>query len=583
MTGRHKSTPRRSGKRKSLERASAIDEEDKRAVVEVDSGVFSIESLPDSVLLLILEKTKDAVGKAYWCSVSALNKRFIKSVASVNKRFHRLSRSAFLWKPSDVSSKGCLVWLIKHLDLSSICSKGTVSLSYLEEFSPRELAASFGKLGPYLKDVEITPPERPLEGYEKIYDFYAVPIMKSCPTLTRLCINVPNIHMNTLINCVEHLPLLTDLAACRVSIYSSSSLSVENRGNLYGITLLINALSEGCPGLTSLAISPEFWTARNYIGLFPELHKITGLMSLKLSEGELHTKFFNQALSSLTSLDLSKTRIPETLLIADNSLLRCLKLQSLSQRSMEHDFTIGIKRCTELQRVVVSRIARDVISEPKVDDVALQLTTCPRLTSLSVMHLWDEVRFEDCPSLTELVVVGQAFSADIHRLSYLTHLTVAFLNGPRNDWPMQVFLNGLQCLNTLESLSIMHHKVNEMEVTVSSPCMRVFSMEYIDDGFKLQKLHMHCPKLEQLTLTDDEYRNSESEPESDDWDEGESAWPRDEYGIQEEDRGDSEEYDEDGFELDPRGALQCLDLSACAYLRNISVSRRLIHALSLEW
>mmetsp|Transcript_15740 Transcript_15740/g.26109 ORF Transcript_15740/g.26109 Transcript_15740/m.26109 type:complete len:193 (-) Transcript_15740:158-736(-) len=155
-----------------------------------------------------------------------------------------------------------------------------------------------------------------------------------------------------------------------------------------------------------------------------------------------------------------------------------------------------------------------------------------------------------------MVVLGQACSADIYALSCLTSLTVAALDD-RDDWPVQAFLVSLQFLNTLDNLSIMLHDFTETELTVEISYLRVFMI--IDPKeFKLQTIRMHCPKLKQLNVSYNE------------------SW----YGGS----GNVDiVYGKEWKRDDSRGALQCIDLSACADLKCVNLGHVFIHSLSVEW
>jgi len=108
------------------------------------------------------------------------------------------------------------------------------------------------------------------------------------------------------------------------------------------------------------------------------------------------------------------------------------------------------------------------------------------------------VRFEGCLALSKLDIICYAFSAHVYRLSSLTSLRVALLDGGI-DWSVQVFLDRLQCWGSLVSLCIEDHDLTETELKVASPILKTFSL-YSTNGFRLQALRMHCPKLQQLSL-----------------------------------------------------------------------------------
>jgi len=232
----------------------------------------TMESLPDAVLLLILEKIKGAETEDSSYRASS-NKKFIKSVASINKRFQRLCMTNSLWRACDFYPKGCMMWLIKHVDLSSVSFDTTLCV-YLEEFSRKEIITAFGKLGPYVKDIELKGYGR-LDGHDMVFNGFTCSILKRCSNLSRLQIRLPDIAVDTLIDCIKGLPLLADLLVDDVSD---------------DVMPLINTLSERCPALTALSFSQQ---SSSYIFTYDrDLFKITGLVELFIGDAELQAEFF---------------------------------------------------------------------------------------------------------------------------------------------------------------------------------------------------------------------------------------------------------------------------------------------------
>jgi len=221
--------------------------------------------------------------------------------------------------------------------------------------------------------------------------------------------------------------------------------------------------------------------------------------------------------------------------------------------------TIEIEKCTALQRVYVAQTDE----ANKCDGDCLQVKACPQLTRLYMMgdageqaEYLVEVHIDQCLALTDLYVMGEAASADIYRLSCLTCLTVSELDG-RDDWPVQTFLDHLQCLKVLDNLSIIRHSFTETELTVASTGLRAFKIIH-PKTFELRRLHMQCPKLEELKITDDE--------------EYEGYGP---YGY------DEDISDKKWMEDVRRGAQLFIDFSACANLRHINLDdEEFVHFLS---
>mmetsp|Transcript_15511 Transcript_15511/g.25661 ORF Transcript_15511/g.25661 Transcript_15511/m.25661 type:complete len:335 (-) Transcript_15511:1211-2215(-) len=328
----------RSGKRKCLERTSNV-EKDQR-------GVEPMESLPDAVLLLIMEKTKlhhlvssdlSEFGSKQKNDLECL--QFIKSVASINKRFRRLCKTGSLWSSRDFHSKGCMMWILKHVDdFSSACFDETLYVPSLEVFSPREIVTAFDKLGRHLKSISLFGQWQALQCMTeggKLSNAYVISILKRCRNLTGLEICFSHrIAIGTLIKCIGFLPRLADLSAHCISI-------TEGKDD---VTLpLINALSEQCLALKSLNMSSAPY--RGPLLIDRNLFKITGLMSLTVWGGLIQPELFGN-LSSLTSLHAAHTEIPATLQISCNSVLQHLALMDI--RYMDVENQIEIERFTAL-------------------------------------------------------------------------------------------------------------------------------------------------------------------------------------------------------------------------------------------
>mmetsp|Transcript_36813 Transcript_36813/g.59528 ORF Transcript_36813/g.59528 Transcript_36813/m.59528 type:complete len:219 (+) Transcript_36813:1293-1949(+) len=173
-----------------------------------------------------------------------------------------------------------------------------------------------------------------------------------------------------------------------------------------------------------------------------------------------------------------------------------------------------------------------------------------------------------CPDLTELNIIGSAFSADICRLSFLTKLIVGALDN-QFDWPGQVFLDCLPSLHPLDELSIQYYNFSDTELTVTSPCLRIFRIGHFiwsEGDFELQKLHMDCPKLEELNIggTDPyngyHYRGKISDQE---------VWKKHETDVTK--------------ASGSRGPMRYIDFSVCSNLQLVALYRTLVHSLSLKW
>mmetsp|Transcript_36813 Transcript_36813/g.59531 ORF Transcript_36813/g.59531 Transcript_36813/m.59531 type:complete len:97 (+) Transcript_36813:341-631(+) len=85
-----------------------------------------MESLPDAVLLLILQKTKGTDSRA---------------------ELHEwLCRTGSLWTPYDFYVKDCMMWIV--------CFDTTLPVQDLEDFSPSEITYAFDTLGGHVKDID---------------------------------------------------------------------------------------------------------------------------------------------------------------------------------------------------------------------------------------------------------------------------------------------------------------------------------------------------------------------------------------------------------------------------------------------
>jgi len=244
--------------------------------------------------------------------------------------------------------------------------------------------------------------------------------------------------------------------------------------------------------------------------------------------------------------------------ISHNSVLQSLGFINIPPAAGMWERAIEIEKCTALQRVCVQQT--DDLEDSDGDSgnfIDMKVKACPHLTSLYVDSdaggetALVKIRIDECPTLTELYIMGEAPSADIYRLSSLTSLAVSELDG-RDDWPVQTFLDCLQCLKVLDNLTIMRHSFTEKELTVASSSLRVFKIEdpYPFRRFKLQRLNMQCPNMEELEVCgSDQYC-----------------------------RYDDNICDKDG--MPKRGSLRHIDFSACAKLRDIWLDYKFVHSLS---
>jgi len=241
-----------------------------------------MESLPDVVLLLILEKMKGAETKEFGYRASIHNRRFIKSVGSINKRFQRLCKTGSLWRACDFYPKGCMMWLIKHVDLSSVSFDMKLHMPPLEDLSLKEITTAFGKLGPYLKDIELQGDGR-LAGHDMVFNGFNCSILKRCSNLSRLHIRLPHVAMDTLIDGIKCMPLLIDLKA--------EGVTHTDDGN--GIMPLVNTLSERCPALSFLELCSS--SINDFVFTYDHnlFKKVTGLVKLDVANAELPAEFFS--------------------------------------------------------------------------------------------------------------------------------------------------------------------------------------------------------------------------------------------------------------------------------------------------
>mmetsp|Transcript_4944 Transcript_4944/g.8227 ORF Transcript_4944/g.8227 Transcript_4944/m.8227 type:complete len:210 (-) Transcript_4944:1036-1665(-) len=147
-----------------------------------------------------------------------------------------------------------MLWLVKHVDLSSICFDTTLRVPALEKFLQEEIMDTFDKLGRHMRSVELLRDVRSAATRET-FTFYTYSILKRCHNLTTLGFTVPRGHLvggidtGTLIGSMKLLPLLTSLRA------ESITNSEEDSSVNCGVMPLVNILSKRCPALTSLAWS----------------------------------------------------------------------------------------------------------------------------------------------------------------------------------------------------------------------------------------------------------------------------------------------------------------------------------------
>mmetsp|Transcript_46087 Transcript_46087/g.75190 ORF Transcript_46087/g.75190 Transcript_46087/m.75190 type:complete len:277 (+) Transcript_46087:85-915(+) len=221
----------------------------------------SIDDLPDEVLVMIINHVKRNCGV----------QKFISSIAAVSQRFRRLAMKGHLWNSSDFSSesKDCIHWIMKNIDLDSVCFDKVLRLRNLKRYSLGEITAIFDTLGKHVRSLSSYTADigGGPKSYLRVFPLCRVIMMERCTFL--LALDIYEIYMSELVSCLASLPKLVDLKAhglCKIP-------------EKEGILKLVDALDLNCTGLTSLDVC----TRSRVLFLSHPLDKLKSLRNLKIS------------------------------------------------------------------------------------------------------------------------------------------------------------------------------------------------------------------------------------------------------------------------------------------------------------